>query len=808
MPGLLSARLTKSLADVRRRAGRTVFVVAGIFLAVFGLTAINVTQDQLAAAFAFSVGSQAAQPDLVVDIDGLHGATLGELRSVPNVSILQYGTTLMTQWHVGRSPGHVDLTIVGNPDPANVPLGPFELITGRDPGPGEIVMEYGDRVIEPTVIGDLVTVETASGTSSLRVVGISRTTGQNPATTGVYLAYMSDEGLRSLPAYTDPFTAPALAPLRVEHLSVKVDSIAEVDSTTHALGAALASRGVVVLGARFPEPLTAQLLQVNGAFALVRLLALLAMAMSALLVLNTVRTSLAEQIRTIGIMKAIGGTRGMILRDHLVSVVAYGLLATPPAVALGVAVGGLLAGMLASAIPLALRPLSLTASMILTAVAAGLVLPLVAAAWPIWEGTRVSVREALAAYGIESAAMRGPLGRLGARLDWISQTSWLGLRSTFRRRSRAILTILMIGIAGTSFFVVQTASASVSATVGRVWSSVSADVEVYASETYADARSQLADVPNVSRMERFGIAGATTAWGKVAVWGFEPDTELFGYQLTSGRWLDAGEGDVALLSDDVAVLAGLHVGGRISLTLGGRSKIFTVIGTLDEPVDSLGQIGAVVVPVTSLYELEGTLPAAAGEYVNRILIQADDRSSQAVGALAERIDRVATNLVLGGVAARGEGMGPVFLVHEDEALRHQRNFLFLYALLYGVALLVGSAGALGLGSTLMASVTDRQREIGLLRTMGASNWQLAKVFWVEGLALGTLAFVLSCVLGLPLAAAFVGVLDRLVIPIDFMFDPMAFVAMIAAVVVITTLAGVAPAVRASRVRVAELLRYE
>jgi ABC-type lipoprotein release transport system permease subunit len=45
-------------------------------------------------------------------------------------------------------------------------------------------------------------------------------------------------------------------------------------------------------------------------------------------------------------------------------------------------------------------------------------------------------------------------------------------------------------------------------------------------------------------------------------------------------------------------------------------------------------------------------------------------------------------------------------------------------------------------------------------------------------------------------------------PVDLYLDPLAFAIMLAAVLVIATLASIAPAWRASRLRVAETLRYE
>jgi ABC-type antimicrobial peptide transport system permease subunit len=216
----------------------------------------------------------------------------------------------------------------------------------------------------------------------------------------------------------------------------------------------------------------------------------------------------------------------------------------------------------------------------------------------------------------------------------------------------------------------------------------------------------------------------------------------------------------------------------------------------------------VILPVTGLYEFEGTPPDVASGFVNRILVQAQDRSPEAIAELARGVDAVATDLTLSGSMTRGSGIGPIFLVHEDEAVRHQRNFVILYALLYAVALVVGAAGLLGLASTLMASVTERQREIGLLRSMGASRWRVAQVFWVEGLTLGALAAGLGVLIGIPLAWTFVGALSRLVIPIDLTFDPIALVSMLLAIIGMVALASLAPAVRASRGRVADLLRYE
>ena len=51
-------------------------------------------------------------------------------------------------------------------------------------------------------------------------------------------------------------------------------------------------------------------------------------------------------------------------------------------------------------------------------------------------------------------------------------------------------------------------------------------------------------------------------------------------------------------------------------------------------------------------------------------------------------------------------------------------------------------------------------------------------------------------------------MSKLVFRVDFLIAPSAFVVMLAAVLIISTLASIIPALRASRVRIAEMLRYE
>jgi putative ABC transport system permease protein len=691
------------------------------------------------------------------------------------------------------------------PDLRHVPLTPFQLTSGRYPGVGEIVMEYGDTSIQHVAIGDTVTLDSPTGTAALKVVGIARTPGED-SSSGASLGYMSDAGLSALVGAAG---APGNLSGNSEYrhlIQVKVYNTRQANATADTVQATLQQHGVTVfqrLG-HSDGPDVGTIKAIDGIFSLLRLLSLLAVVMSAFLLFSTITSLVTEQMREIGTMKALGAQRGEIMRDYLITVGLYSVIGTAAGIVLGLAGGYELAVLLGPKVPLDIGPFHLKLWIVLLSLGVGLILPLLAALAPIWNGTRVSVRTALAAYGVSGGKRPNPLTPVTSRLRWIRQTTWLGLRGLFRRRLRAGLTLLTVAIAGACFLIVQTTAVSVSQTVAAAHNTFDFDVSVFAGPqaSYQQTLGELASVPNIAHIERYGQTNASTKWGTVQVLGFEPQTKMYHYQLTSGRWLQSDDINAVLISDDVTHRTGLHVGD--TLTLAG-SKPLRIVGTLHQHIDNLGWIGAVVVSVNTANMLNGVSDVNAPNATIWLAVQAINRSPAAVSSLANQLD---ATLASHSTVAQGSPDSPYVETHHTILARSQKGWFVLYYVLYAVALVVGVAGSIGLANALASSVLERRREIGVMRAMGATGRRVASVFWIEGLALGMIAWLLGMAIGLPLARGFVAEMSNLVMPIDFHLNLSAFAVMLVATLAIATLAGVAPTWRASRVRVADLLRYE
>jgi len=533
----MSASLKKSFADVTRRKGRTLMVVLGIFIGVLGLTGVTFIQQTILSAFTYSTGTAANSPDLTLQVNQLNPALTPQLSAVANVQAVQMQSVFATQWHVSAAPGHVPITLVSYPDLHHAPITPFQLTSGHYPGVGEIVLEYGDQELQSVSLGDTVTVDTGQTTTTLRVVGFARTQGlPSPAGSGTARGYMSEAAMNQAFGSFVPALGSQGPQLRQE-VAVKVQNISQVITTEDALAQALRAKGVTVLNMTINQPINQEGINTaNGVFTLLLMLSILAVILSALLILNTVITLIAEQTPIIGTLKAVGGTRSAIVRGYLVSVGMYSALGTLPAIALGLGLGYPLASSLASSISLAVGPFTLFPWIIILGLAVGFGVPLLSALVPLWMGTRITVREALSAYGISTGRAGHRLARLAQRLSWVSQTTWLGLRGVFRKRWRAALTLLTLTLAGTTFLVVQTATAATNQTTANAFAPYHDDVlaQIYAQN--APLVAQISALSTVGRVERYREAeGAESQWGQLLLLGFQPDTRLYTPQLISGR---------------------------------------------------------------------------------------------------------------------------------------------------------------------------------------------------------------------------------------------------------------------------------
>ncbi len=137
--------------------------------------------------------------------------------------------------------------------------------------------------------------------------------------------------------------------------------------------------------------------------------------------------------------------------------------------------------------------------------------------------------------------------------------------------------------------------------------------------------------------------------------------------------------------------------------------------------------------------------------------------------------------------------------------------------------IIVAVAAFNIVSILTMMVMDKRSDIAVLRTMGASAGQVLGLFLVQGLAIGVFGVILGVLVGVPLALGIgplVGGLEQLLrfqvfdpsvyfitaLPSQLEFDDVFWI--VVGSLVLTLLATIYPAWRASQIQPAEVLRYE
>ncbi len=637
----MSALLRKSIVDVTRRKGRSLLVICGIMIGVLGLTAVNSASSTIGNAFAYTQ-NQSAAPDLAYSATQVVPASvITKLKNNPNIETLETYTRYLTRWQTQRS-RKVPLQINGYNDFQQIKLGTIQITSGHVPGPGEIIMDTKDGVFQKVSIGDGVTIETTHGFARLRVVGLARMAGggaENQGSVSLTHGYMRAQDLLQMagPFSSGSFdkTKPSLDTTMV----LKTRQSTNIEQTAHEIEQVLQTAHINLDQASISDPHSTDQQTINGMLIVIRVLSLVALLLSCFLIINTVTILLNEQVKIIGTMKAMGGTRQAIMRSYLLTVGFYGVSGTLPGLGLGMAGGYLLASALASLVTIDLGPFQLAPGVLVISLVVGLIAPLLAALFPLWRGTSISVQEAIATYGISMGRVRrATTGK--RRLTGIPQTFQLGLRGTFRRPVRAWLTLLALALSAVVFLSVQVATASINYTVNEVLASYSYDLDVRlggSSLTLDQFLPLVQSVPNIRSIEPTNSALLKTTSGELALTGLEANTQMYHYRLVAGHWL-INDPNMLVLSDVAAHSLNLSVGDSLTgLVNGSVRRSWQIVGIVHELANVQGNaIGSAFTSFENLNTLISGQPTTrSGEF----LVEGRDRTSGAIDQMENRTER-------------------------------------------------------------------------------------------------------------------------------------------------------------------------
>ncbi len=268
--------------------------------------------------------------------------------------------------------------------------------------------------------------------------------------------------------------------------------------------------------------------------------------------------------------------------------------------------------------------------------------------------------------------------------------------------------------------------------------------------------------------------------------------EEIGYMdIVKGRSIKPNDRYVAIIYDSFAENAfsdEMHIKERVEI----HGKNFKIIGISKAPVIMMGISNMVIMTDEVVKELAGeeSLVEVAVETVSR-----DD-----VSEVAERIEYE---------LEREHGTKDFYLMTSENIVGAAGIILGLIQLiLIGIASISLLVGGIGIMNTMLMSVIERTREIGVMKAIGAPTKTVLAIFLIEAGYIGMIGGIIGIIFGfsisllISVAAAYSGFTLRIFIGPELAIGALAFS------MIVGMVSGIIPARRAAKLEPTEALRYE
>jgi putative ABC transport system permease protein len=778
--------LRKAYRDLTRRRLRSLLTIVGIVIGVGGLVAITSTSKNMTAAQAAAYNNN-SQQDMRWWLGGAPNSVMDAVALVPNVVEVDLRSQYYTKWYAAG--GWRDILFNGIRDFGDMRVNRVDLIEGRWPRRGEVVLESSVRDVAPVRLGDEVTYRAGAGneTRHLVIVGFAKSPSYPSANIiGTSVGYGAEDDVQKM--YSLNGANQLLVRLADFSPGVRTD-------TRHEIERVFAKRNLQY-GAyweRNPDDYVGKR-QLDALVTLMTVFSIVGLVIASFLVANTLAAVISEQMGEIGAMKAIGATGGKVVSVYIVAGVIYGVVGTGLGLLLGVMGGWGLLVYLGNMFNLNITGITVDPVDIAQGVGVGVGVTTLAAYLPAWRGTAITVRKALDSYGITATYGQGALDKFIQRLSNLPRIPGMALRNLARRKVRNLVTVGAIALATAAFLAAQSTSDSVNLSIENAYDVYGADAWVWFNSPVSQGfAATLRSLPEVVEVEPWANGPAAVADLRVTMWGIPPDTHLYQYKLTQGRWLNADEPFGTVISSRFAETQGYRLGDKLELRVGGENVWLTVVGMVNDNAQGLqsSSRGKVFMPLSTANAI---LRRGSTADFFSVRFQAHDGPS--VESALANIEKKYRELTPGMMAAYAD---------KEASLEASK---ILTILLYAMTIIVGTIGGIGIANTLTLNVLERRREIGVMRAVGGQNVHLVQVFLTEALAMGGLGFVIGLALGLPMARLLVWLMEQVLFPLDFVFPVGMVISALVFTIVLTMLASIGPALGAARLKVSQALRYE
>lgn len=475
----------------------------------------------------------------------------------------------------------------------------------------------------------------------------------------------------------------------------------------------------------------------EGALFLLQVFSVISLIFGCMIMSNLINSILTRQIRQVGVIKAIGGTYRNILVSYLLSILGIVFMAISISIVLVVLISGKLSGFLLSIGNMIPKSVNVPWYIWIIFVGSIFLIPLFISIIPVAKGLRISIKKAISDYGISNDISN----KRKLKLTFLSGPVVLSIRNAFRKKSRLILNVFILTFAGAMFIAVLSNLLSVQNAIDKSVGMLNYDYEVTVNDQIQ--MNEITDlVESVEEIQEYEVWDTTIGehiygdgqtGNSYSIISLDNDSKMIEPIMLEGRWINANDEKQIVVTENFLKNENQYsLGDIIGFQVAGKAYEFEIVGILND--FNMAKI-----------------------YMNRDMFETITNNNSSLKSI-----KLATS-VNGGRKQKAlySDIDKMFeengiYIYISESIKNIKDTLeghysvTLQTFLIIIILVVAIAG-FGLAATMNAQTSERKKEIGIMKAIGASKRQIIRIITAESIFISLLSCIGAVIFGVAIS---------------------------------------------------------
>lgn len=565
------------------------------------------------------------------------------------------------------------------------------------------------------------------------------------------------------------------------------------------------------------EPVHANI--TDGMFLIQKVFAILCCLLSAILVFNLISAILSAQLSQIGVMKALGASTAQIKGIYYRGIIILGLMGLTLSMPLSYLAANKYADKIAIMINFDIQSYSVPVWVFIIQITLGVGLPVFISTLPIRRASNISIRETFIEYGWQSVDFGNNLLERGLlKIKGLNQPIQLALRNCLRQKFRFALTVCVLMFAAALLMATFNVANTMTKVVEDERSSHRWGISIILDQRYfaKTISTKLNHIKSINQIEYFNRLSAAIiveknkgkdSVFKVNLTELSADSTMLNFPIIEGRWLSKNENEIVVSQLVINKLPHLKIGMPLTIEVKGKSIEKTLVGV----VKVLGRPKVYTHSVLPEHlnriqpnkntNINNNASKQVNNRFNGVFVIAKQQDKENLNQLKNTLRNVADKkgLYVSSIRTVWEGLKVI----ED-------HFDIIFSLMMLLTVIIVFIASNGIMLTMTTNIVERTKEIGILKAIGGTNVQLAKMILCESCVIAILAWVIACVVTLPISYCVTYWLGILLIktPLPIALNGNVFLYALPLMICITALVSIIPMRQVVKLSVREALLYE